>query len=298
MEAEATIALIDVREHGAYNSAHIPGASLLPRRLLEFEMEPLVPFKGVWVIVCDDDGRRAALAANTLERMGYGHVSVLGGGTNRWVSQGFPTEWGMNVPSKDFGEKLEVVHHVPGMDAQELHDRVERGDKLVILDTRTPEEYQRASIPGGRSVPGAELALRISDITKDLDPDTTIVINCAGRTRSIVGTRSLQRMGVPNTYGLRNGTSGWILAGLELEYGADRLALTQPSENGLAAAEAYAARVWSRVPGSGVRGRGSGERETTASSLAGKEESSRKEDNSGQGKDGPAGAIAQGGNGR
>ncbi len=54
----------------------------------------------------------------------------------------------------------------------------------------------------------------------------------------------------------------------------------------------------SRVPGSCVRGRGSGERETTASSLAGKEESSRKEDNSGQGKDGPAGAIAQGGNGR
>ena len=55
----------------------------------------------------------------------------------------------------------------------------------------------------------------------------------------------------------------------------------------------------SRVPGSGViRGRGSGERETTASSLAGKEESSRKEDNSGQGKDGPAGATAQGGNGR
>ena len=56
--------------------------------------------------------------------------------------------------------------------------------------------------------------------------------------------------------------------------------------------------VDSRVPGSGVRGRGSGGRETTASSLAGKEESSRKEDNSGQGKDGPAGAIAQGGNGR
>ena len=56
--------------------------------------------------------------------------------------------------------------------------------------------------------------------------------------------------------------------------------------------------LYSRVPGSGVRGRGSGERETTASSLAGKEESSRKEDNSGQGKDGPAGAIAQGGNGR
>ena len=51
-------------------------------------------------------------------------------------------------------------------------------------------------------------------------------------------------------------------------------------------------------PGSGVRGRGSGERETTASSLAGKQQAREKEDNGGQGKDGPAGAIAQGGNGR
>ena len=54
----------------------------------------------------------------------------------------------------------------------------------------------------------------------------------------------------------------------------------------------------SRVPGSGVRGRGSGERETTASSLAGKQQAREKEDNGGQGRDGPAGAIAQGGNGR
>ena len=62
--------------------------------------------------------------------------------------------------------------------------------------------------------------------------------------------------------------------------------------------EAFVRPLVSRVPGSGVRGRGSGERETTASSLAGKHEAREKEDNGGQGKDGPAGAIAQGGNGR
>ena len=56
--------------------------------------------------------------------------------------------------------------------------------------------------------------------------------------------------------------------------------------------------ISSRVAGSGVRGRGSGERETTASSLAGKQQAREKEDNGGQGKDGPAGAIVQGGNGR
>ena len=149
----------------------------------------------------------------------------------------------MNVPSKDFGEKMEVVHHVPEIDATELHNRIERGDKLVILDTRTPEEYRRFCIPGGRSVPGGELALRITDITADLDPDTTVIVNCAGRTRSIIGTRVLQRMGRVNVLGLKNGTSGWVLAGYELESGADRVDLPQPSAEGLAAAEAYADRL-------------------------------------------------------
>jgi rhodanese-related sulfurtransferase len=236
-------AFIDVREAGEYNTSHIPGASLLSRRQLEFQMLLAVPHQSTPVILCDDDGRRAPLAAATVERMGYRHVSVLDGGINRWVSRDYPTEWGSNVPSKDFGEKVEVVHHVPELEATELHERMARGDKLVILDTRTPEEYQRFCIPGGRSVPGGELALRITDITKDLDPDTTVIVNCAGRTRSIIGTRVLQRMGLKNVYGLKNGTSGWMLAGYQLETGADRLTLPPPSPEGVAAAEAYAARL-------------------------------------------------------
>ena len=67
---------------------------------------------------------------------------------------------------------------------------------------------------------------------------------------------------------------------------------------GVGFAAAFYIPNYSRVPGSGVRGRGSGERETTASSLAGKQQAREKEENGGQGKDGPAGAIAQGGNGR
>ena len=236
-------AFIDVREAGEYNSSHIAGASLLSRRQLEFHLPLAVPFTGTHVVVCDDDGRRAALAAATLEGMGYTHVSVLAGGINRWVSDNHPTEWGSNVPSKDFGEKVEVVHHVPEIDATELHARLERGDKLVILDTRTPEEYRRFCIPGGRSVPGGELALRITDITRDLAPDTTVIVNCAGRTRSIIGTRMLQRMGLTNVYGLKNGTSGWVLAGHQLEQGADRVTLPEPSSEGRAAAEAYAMRL-------------------------------------------------------
>ncbi len=243
MASDTPFACIDVREPGEYNSSHIPGVSLLPRRQLEFDMPLAVPFPGTRVVVCDDDGRRAALAAATLEGMGYNRVSVLEGGINRWVSDNHPTEWGTNVPSKDFGEKVEVVHRVPEIAATDLQARMARGDKLLILDTRTPEEFQRFCIPGGRSVPGGELPLRITDLTRDLEADTAVIVNCAGRTRSIIGTRLLQRMGLSNVYGLKNGTAGWLLAGYDLETGADRLALPEPSPEGLAAAESHAARV-------------------------------------------------------
>src|SRR5437870_9568425 len=149
----------------------------------------------------------------------------------------------MNVPSKDFGEKVEVVHHVPEVECKDLAARIQKGEKFVILDSRTPEEFRRFCIPGGRSVPGGELALRITDIAKDLDKDTTIIVNCAGRTRSIIGARVLQRMGIAKVYGLKNGTAGWVLAGHQLETGADRVQLPEPSAAGVAAAEAYAAKL-------------------------------------------------------
>ena len=240
---DAPFALIDVREPGEYNASHIPGSSLISRRMLEFDLPAAVPHPATLVVLCDDDGRRVARAVSAVAGLGYSNIAWLEGGVNRWMSLDHPTEWGVNVPSKDFGEKMEVVHHVPEIDAMELHARIERGDKMVILDTRTPEEYRRFCIPGGQSVPGGELALRITDITADLDPDTTVVVNCAGRTRSIIGTRVLQRMGLNREIvGLKNGTSGWVLAGYELESGADRDRLPSVSDAGRAAAEAYADR--------------------------------------------------------
>src|SRR5712692_4851789 len=109
LDGTTPFALIDVREAGEYNSSHIPGASLIARRQLEFSLPHAAPFRGTRVVLCDDDGRRAHLAAAIVERMGYRQVSVLDGGINRWVTDGFSTEWGTNVPSKEFGEKVEMV---------------------------------------------------------------------------------------------------------------------------------------------------------------------------------------------
>lgn len=248
LDTQETFALIDVREPGEYNASHIPGSSLVPRRQLEFRMLRLVPYRGTLVIVTDDDGRRATLAAATLETMGYTHVKILDGGIARWTTADYPTEWGVNVPSKDFGERMSVEYQIPELHPEEVHARQQRGENLIILDSRTPEEHRRNTIPQARSAPGGELALRISALAPD--PDATIVVHCAGRTRSIIGARILQRMGFHNVYDLRNGTMAWGMAGLELEYGSDRLALPEPTPEGLEAAEAFAAQI---VAEDGVR---------------------------------------------
>ena len=91
----------------------------------------------------------------------------------------------------------------------------------MILDARRFDEYQTMSIPGGISVPGAELVLRVAELAPD--PRTRVIVNCAGRTRSIIGTQSLLNAGIPNPVAaLRNGTIGWTLAGQQLEHGQTR----------------------------------------------------------------------------
>ena len=83
---------------------------------------------------------------------------------------------------------------------------------LVVLDSRPFDEYQRVSIPTGVNVPGAELVLRVRDLAPS--PETMVVVNCAGRTRSIIGAQSLINAGVPNkVVALRNGTMGWTPGG-------------------------------------------------------------------------------------
>ena len=247
-DTQATFALIDVREPGEYNASHIPGSSLVPRRQLEFRMLRLVPHLATQVVVTDDNSPRAPLAAATLEAMGYTNVHILDGGITRWTTAEYPTEWGVNVPSKDFGERMSVEHRVPELRPEEVHAMQQRGENMVILDSRTPEEHRRNTIPQARSAPGGELALRISALAPD--PNAKIIVHCAGRTRSIIGARILQRMGYNNVYDLRNGTMAWSMAGLDLEYGSDRLELPAPTPEGLQAAEAFAARL---VEEDGVR---------------------------------------------
>ena len=186
----------------------------------------------------------AERAAARLEALGYTDLSVLDGGCEGWRRSGGELFSGVNVPSKAFGEFVEHHYGTPRIPPDELKSYLEKGRRLVILDSRPFEEYHRMNIPGGVDVPGAELAWRVHDLAPD--PDTLVVVNCAGRTRSIIGCQSLRNAGIPNpVVALKDGTMGWDLAGFECERGSTRVA-PDPSSEGRARAHAVADRVAAR----------------------------------------------------
>jgi rhodanese-related sulfurtransferase len=217
--AKQEVALIDVREEDPFAQSHPLFAANLPIGRLELDAWRRIPRRGTKIVVYDNGDNLAHLAARTLQKMGYTDVSLLEGGLQGWRLAGGEVFKDVNVPSKAFGELVESVHHTPSMSAQEVKELLDRRADVVVLDARRFDEYQTMSIPTGISVPGAELVLRARAIAPD--PATQIIVNCAGRTRSIIGAQSLVNAGIPNpVYSLRNGTIGWKLAGQKLDQGA------------------------------------------------------------------------------
>ena len=212
------LAILDAREEGEFGAAHPFWAVPCPLSQAELRIPALLP-RLATRIACIDDGRGLAQRlASVLEGMGATDVHVLTGGVQAWADAGYVLFSGVNVPSKAFGEWVEHHYGTESVDAPELKAWIDAGRDMVVLDSRPLDEFRAMSIPTAVNVPGGELAYRIGDLAPD--PATLIVINCAGRTRSIMGAESLRRAGVPNpVVALRNGTMGWNLAGLVCEHG-------------------------------------------------------------------------------
>lgn len=82
--------LIDVRERDEFVDGHIEGATFVPRGLLDLKIENIVPNKDDKVILYCAAGTRSALAANTLEDLGYENVQSMEGGFGDWKEAGYP----------------------------------------------------------------------------------------------------------------------------------------------------------------------------------------------------------------
>ncbi len=232
------LALLDVREEGAHSQSHLFYTVPMPLSSLELQAGFLVPRLGTRMVLVDAGGGFAERAAAKLTTLGYLDVACLEGGIAAWEAAGYVLFSGVHVPCKAFGEYVEHHYDTPHIDAEELQAMRQAGDDLVILDSRPMDEYQVMNIPDGIDCPGAELACRVHDLAPD--PDTLVVVNCAGRTRSIIGAQSLINAAIPNkVVALKNGTMGWHLAGYELERGQSRMA-PPPSAAALPKAQASA----------------------------------------------------------
>jgi rhodanese-related sulfurtransferase len=240
------MALLDVREEGVFSDdGHPFFANSVPLSRLELLIRDLVPRPLTRIVLLDGGGQGLAeRAATTLARMGYRDVAVMAGGARGWAAAGFELFTGVNVPSKAFGELVEHRCHTPHIAAAELKRRLDAGEEVLIVDSRPLPEFRNMSIPGAFDCPGAELVYRVPDRLRS--PDSLVVVNCAGRTRSIIGAQSLRNAALPNpVMALENGTMGWELAGLDLARGRDD-ALPPPSPAGLAQARALADGVAQR----------------------------------------------------
>jgi rhodanese-related sulfurtransferase len=219
--ARQEIALLDVREEHPHAQAHPLFAASFPLSLIELDAYTRLPRRDVAIVTLDDGEGYAEIAARRLNALGYTEVSVLAGGISGWRAAGGELFRDVNVPSKAFGELVETERHTPSLSAEEVQALIDAKADVVIVDARRYDEYQTMSIPTATSVPGAELVLRIRQLAPR--PETRVIVNCAGRTRSIIGTQSLINAGIPNPVAaLRNGTIGWKLADQELDHGQER----------------------------------------------------------------------------
>jgi rhodanese-related sulfurtransferase len=217
------LALLDAREQGVYYESHLFHAASVPLSSLELNLGPLVPRSDTRTVWCDQSGATDGLAAVAAQRaaaLGWTNCHVLEGGIDQWAASGGELYAGINVPSKAFGEFVEHTYDTPRIPAPKLQELLESDEDMVVLDSRPIREFRNMSIPTGTDCPGAELVHRVKEMAPN--PDTLVVVNCAGRTRSIIGAQSLINAGLENrVVALENGTMGWQLAGFEVDRGRE-----------------------------------------------------------------------------
>ncbi|KAJ5291015.1 hypothetical protein N7478_000266 [Penicillium angulare] len=209
------IVLLDVREEGPYAESHPLFAISVPVSEIETKLPALVPRISAPIVVYDGGENYVQRAAERVSKLGYTDVSILEGGISSYALVG-EVYRDVGVPSKAFGELVESINHTPSLSAREVKNVLDSNDDVVVLDARRFEEFNTMSIPRGRSCPGGELVYRVLEAAPS--PETTVIVNCAGRTRSIIGTQSLVNSRIPNkVHALRNGTIGWTLEGLQVD---------------------------------------------------------------------------------
>ncbi|MDN7182864.1 rhodanese-like domain-containing protein [Caballeronia sp. SEWSISQ10-4 2] len=215
------LALLDLRTETDFGNGAPLFATNLPLPRLEASVRDVVPRQSVRLVLVDGGDGTAASGAQILERLGYSNLHILAGGVAAWTVDGgfgLPT---FDIPGNVFAGSIRELRATPSLDAAELQALRDEGHDVIVIDTRTPREFAESHVPGAVNVPGEEILHRFLDNVPN--PDTLVVVSCAGLPRAIIGAQTLVDAQVPNGVALlEDGTVGWTRASFELESGADR----------------------------------------------------------------------------
>ena len=188
--------LLDVRPSAAFGNAHVAGAlNIALGGQFATWCGTLIEI-GTPIILIADDIASVDEAVMRLARVGIESVAgYLSGGMRAWDQAGLETR------------------AIPQMPVDELHDCVDEGAALKVVDVRRPGEYSNGHVPGAVNITLAHLEQDLSRLASD----RPIAIICASGYRSSVATSILERNGFSQIFNVVGGTSGWISAGYPVE---------------------------------------------------------------------------------
>lgn len=235
LEDGEELAVLDIRSADEVGYASPLFATNLPADRLFAEIDRFIPRRSIRTVLVDDGKGSAQAAAEALSKIGWSNIHALQGGIPAWVEKETDNLPTFDVPGVPFVKKIRDEKNTPVVFAAELQAWRDAGEDVIVIDTRTLPEYEKAHVPGAIAIPGAEILLRLRDSVPN--PQTKIVVSCAGLPRAILGAQTLIDAGVENFVAyLDEGTRGWTEAGFALEEGLTTT-FSDPSEQSLQFAE-------------------------------------------------------------
>ncbi|MDB5712930.1 MAG: putative thiosulfate sulfurtransferase [Sphingomonadales bacterium] len=217
LEDGKELAVLDVRSVEDFAKGEPLYATNVPADTVLNDINAYVPRKQVRTVLVDNGDTRALELAKRLAELGRDQVFVLSGGVAAWLASGsgLPT---FDTSGKIFSLAIQSELGTPVITVEQLQQKRDAGEDVIVIDTRTAPEFARGHVPGAVGIPAAELLRYFADAVPS--SDTQVIVSCAGLPRAILGAQTLIDAGVANNVAyLDDGTAAWRRAGWALESG-------------------------------------------------------------------------------
>ncbi len=210
------IAFLDVRTRKAYVQEFAFGAINCPLDRFSLMIADLVPDPSTLVIMIGANKKAIFKTNLILTKKKYSNVHYIKGDYQAWKKAKLPMWAGEFTLSKAFGEWIEATGKVNNIFPNELHRMHQQpNSQLLQIDARPKIEYEKFTLPYSKHCSGGELPAYLQKTSSK----KTIIVHCAGRTRSIIAYQTLLDFNISQKkYVLNGGTQNWVLHGLERAY--------------------------------------------------------------------------------